>query len=416
MVARRGPTTIVRTRHGLTLAAGGIDASNVARGSRRAAARGPRRLRPRDPADIAERTGAQRRRRGHRHRRAGLARGPDRHRDRRRRTPRHSRSTPAGSTPTATSSRSPLRRSPTRSPGSPSWPRASSAAGRSRWSAAAPTWCCPPGEDGPGAAALVRPEGADLFGYGAREAVLRALRGERRRPRAVRRPGRPEELRRVLVRGRADGRATPASWRRVRIVAFAHGWRAEDPAATAISGCVRSLRRLCAPPTRDRGKPNRGQEPAKSDRQKVIDDIKKKQKGAEKRRGMMIVGVCVVIALLIVGAAAYQPIKNWWDLRQFNDVDLASIGAPGLGLRRRHQEGRRRSQRPPDHRRAGHLRGRSAGVRPALERGRRRAGADRQAVLHRRRPPRARVARAQPRARLHDPLVRRDRSPTTPPR
>ena len=68
--------------------------------------------------------------------------------------------------------------------------------------------------------------------------------------------------------------------------------------------------------------------PAKSDRQKVIDDIKKKQKGADKRRGMMIVGVCVVIALLIVGAAAYQPIKNWWDLRQFNDVDLASIGAP----------------------------------------------------------------------------------------
>jgi hypothetical protein len=67
---------------------------------------------------------------------------------------------------------------------------------------------------------------------------------------------------------------------------------------------------------------------AKSDRQKVIDDIKKKQKGAEKRRGMMIVGVCVVIALLIVGAAAYRPVKDWWELRQFNDVDLASIGAP----------------------------------------------------------------------------------------
>lgn len=66
---------------------------------------------------------------------------------------------------------------------------------------------------------------------------------------------------------------------------------------------------------------------AKSDRQKVIDDIKKKQKGVDKRRGMAIVGVCVAIALLIVGAAAYQPVKNWWDLRQFNDVDLASIGA-----------------------------------------------------------------------------------------
>lgn len=67
---------------------------------------------------------------------------------------------------------------------------------------------------------------------------------------------------------------------------------------------------------------------AKSDRQKVIDDIKKKQRGADRRRGMMIVGVCVTIAVLIVAAAAYRPIKNWWDLRQFNDVDLASIGGP----------------------------------------------------------------------------------------
>ena len=38
--------------------------------------------------------------------------------------------------------------------------RASSAAARSRSSAAAPTWCCRVGEDGPGAAALVRAEGA----------------------------------------------------------------------------------------------------------------------------------------------------------------------------------------------------------------------------------------------------------------
>ncbi|GEP38717.1 hypothetical protein NPS01_23800 [Nocardioides psychrotolerans] len=66
---------------------------------------------------------------------------------------------------------------------------------------------------------------------------------------------------------------------------------------------------------------------AKSDRQKVIDDIRKKQKGAEKRRGFMIVGVCVVVALLIIGAASYRPLKNAWDLRKFNDLGLASIGA-----------------------------------------------------------------------------------------
>jgi coenzyme F420-0:L-glutamate ligase/coenzyme F420-1:gamma-L-glutamate ligase len=35
-----------------------------------------------------------------------------------------------------------------------------------------------PGEDGPGAGALVRAEGGDLFGWGAREAVVRALRAD----------------------------------------------------------------------------------------------------------------------------------------------------------------------------------------------------------------------------------------------
>ena len=67
---------------------------------------------------------------------------------------------------------------------------------------------------------------------------------------------------------------------------------------------------------------------SKSDRQAVIDEIRKKQKGVEKRRGYAIVGVCSMVALLIVVAAAYRPVKNWWDLRKFNDLDLASIGAP----------------------------------------------------------------------------------------
>ena len=68
--------------------------------------------------------------------------------------------------------------------------------------------------------------------------------------------------------------------------------------------------------------------PAKTDRQAVIEQIRSKQKGAEKRRGLAIVGVCVVIALLIIGAAAYQPLKQWWGLRQFEKVDLSGIGAP----------------------------------------------------------------------------------------
>jgi hypothetical protein len=68
--------------------------------------------------------------------------------------------------------------------------------------------------------------------------------------------------------------------------------------------------------------------PTKSDRQKVIDELRRKQKGAERRRGLAIVGVCTTVALLIVAAAAYGPVRDWWDLRKFNKLQLSSIGAP----------------------------------------------------------------------------------------
>ncbi|WP_122818379.1 DUF3105 domain-containing protein [Nocardioides pantholopis] len=66
---------------------------------------------------------------------------------------------------------------------------------------------------------------------------------------------------------------------------------------------------------------------AKSDRQAVIDDIRRKQKGAEKRRGLAIVGVCAAVALIIIGAAAYRPVMNWWDKRGYSDTPLAEIGS-----------------------------------------------------------------------------------------
>lgn len=64
----------------------------------------------------------------------------------------------------------------------------------------------------------------------------------------------------------------------------------------------------------------------KSDRQQVLDQIRKQQRGADRRRGFAIIGVCLVIALLIVGAAAYQPVKNWYDDRQYADLALGEIG------------------------------------------------------------------------------------------
>jgi len=66
----------------------------------------------------------------------------------------------------------------------------------------------------------------------------------------------------------------------------------------------------------------------KSARRAVADDIRKQQARAEKRKTLSIVGVCVAIAVIIVGSAAYTPVKNWWDKRQFEGKNLEAIGAP----------------------------------------------------------------------------------------
>jgi hypothetical protein len=68
--------------------------------------------------------------------------------------------------------------------------------------------------------------------------------------------------------------------------------------------------------------------PAKTDRQAVIEQMRKKQKSAERRRGTIIVTVCVLAALAIVGAAAVPILKDKWDQRQYNGKALADIGQP----------------------------------------------------------------------------------------
>lgn len=99
----------------------------------------------------------------------------------------------------------------------------------------------PAGDDGPGAAALIRPEGGDFFGFGAREAVVRALAGLPGDRAPFGAPARPEELLDAIrvVTGRegrvADGVLT-AEWDdRLVPLAFAHGWIAEaGVGATAV--------------------------------------------------------------------------------------------------------------------------------------------------------------------------------------
>lgn len=90
----------------------------------------------------------------------------------------------------------------------------------------------PAGQDGPGARALVRAEGGDLFGYGAREAVVRALLGDPGDQAPFGAPAPIDELVDALraVTGaepRPDGTGvlvTTARLEAVAALAFAHGW------------------------------------------------------------------------------------------------------------------------------------------------------------------------------------------------
>jgi len=67
----------------------------------------------------------------------------------------------------------------------------------------------------------------------------------------------------------------------------------------------------------------------KSERQKVIEDIRRKQKSADKRQGWAIVGVAVAIALVIVGIPLYSLVlKPLWEQNKYNGKPLAEIGAP----------------------------------------------------------------------------------------
>ena len=84
LVARRGQTRIVQTRHGLVLAAAGVDSSNMPQGMVALLPEDPdasaRRLRK----DLAGPAGRPHRGHHHRHPRPAMAERPDRRRDRRR--------------------------------------------------------------------------------------------------------------------------------------------------------------------------------------------------------------------------------------------------------------------------------------------------------------------------------------------
>lgn len=247
VVARRGPTTIVRTRLGLTMAAAGVDASNVEAGAVLLLPLDPdgtaRRLR----RDVASRTGANvgvvvtdTAGRAWRTGQTDIAIGAaglvvlDHHAGR---TDRHGNELAV----TAPALADELAGAGELAQGKLAGRPFALVRGR-------PDLVLPPGDDGPGAAALVRPEGEDLFGYGAREAVVRALAGEPADRAPFGAPADADEVSAAVARvlgvaPQQDGDTLVADADpRLAPLAFAHGWALVDrPPAGAGKAVIRPV-------------------------------------------------------------------------------------------------------------------------------------------------------------------------------
>jgi coenzyme F420-0:L-glutamate ligase/coenzyme F420-1:gamma-L-glutamate ligase len=231
VVARRGPTTIVRTRHGLTMAAAGVDTSNVEVGTLVLLPVDPDASAGRLRTAVAERTGlnvgvvvTDTAGRAWREGQTDIAIGAagvivlDDHAGR---VDAHGNPL-AVTAPAVADEIAGLAELAARKLGGRPF-----AVVRGR-----PDLVLPRGDDGPGAAALVRPEAGDLFGFGAREAVVRALLGRDADRVGFGATASPEEMTAAirLVTGLdawhdAGELVVPrAPDVRLALLAYAHGW------------------------------------------------------------------------------------------------------------------------------------------------------------------------------------------------
>jgi hypothetical protein len=64
-----------------------------------------------------------------------------------------------------------------------------------------------------------------------------------------------------------------------------------------------------------------------SDRRAAVDKIRRDQKRADQRQGRVIVGVCVLIAAVIIGIAAFKPVSDLLRESKYDGKSLAQIGA-----------------------------------------------------------------------------------------
>ncbi|WP_426244856.1 coenzyme F420-0:L-glutamate ligase [Nocardioides sp. LHG3406-4] len=251
VVARRGPVLIVRTHHGLTMAAAGIDASNVASGtvvllpvdpdaSARSLRERLRHLTGANVAVIVTDTAGRAWREGQTDMAIGAA-GITPLEDFVGRVDAHGNELAVTRPAVADELAGAAELVQGKLHGRP----VAVLRGRA-------DLVLPPGEHGPGARALVRDDTSDMFGYGAREAVVRALAGQPGDRAPFGAPAAPEDLAAALVQAPGvrevvpsedDASAhvladTPAGVA-VAAICFAFGWQVDTIDDTTAGIAVR---------------------------------------------------------------------------------------------------------------------------------------------------------------------------------
>jgi coenzyme F420-0:L-glutamate ligase/coenzyme F420-1:gamma-L-glutamate ligase len=241
VVARRGPTTIVRTHHGLTLAAAGIDASNVAQGhvallpedpdgSARRLRRGLALLTGRTLGVVVTDTAGRAWRLGQTDIAVGAAglRVLEEYAGRR---DHHGNDLVVTAPAVADELAGAAELVQGKLAGRPF------AVVRGRADLVLPA-----DDDGPGASALVRDDAEDLFGLGARQAVVHALRGGPSDDQGFGAPAGREELAAAVTavtgrppRSAGEGLEAAGPAEVLRALALAHGWQAQESGADAVT-------------------------------------------------------------------------------------------------------------------------------------------------------------------------------------
>ena len=419
-----------RTRLGLVMAAAGVDASNVAAGHVVLLPEDPdasaRTLRARVYADDRP----QRRRRRHRHRRTGLAHRPDRPRDRRRRA-RAARDLAGRDRPLrqpAGRHRAGGRRRARRR--WPSWSPASSAAARCRWCADSRTSSSRRTSTAPGRGALVRARATRTCSPSA-PARPSSPQWPARDADCFGSPATADEVLAALRECGLEGvpAAARSGWRSPQ-AAYATRWRpwnAPGSSRTPTAGDHTATRR---PETRHRRTPSPSHRPVRrlpthdtpdeggqvakknardNERRAIAEQMRKDQERKERRRSLLILGGCVLVVVGLLTAALIPYLQQRSEAKKLEETPLSDLGATNSAAECEpgHEEerhGQRRAHQPagedPLHQTPARLRPALGQLPPGL--------GDPQLLLHRG-PSRGRAPRAQPRARPHDPLVRRHR-------